>query len=106
MKTLMKLDDFGLLIWFLDDGTLITNPQSGLSARFATNCFSLSEHKTIKKWFWKVFKIEVVISPHLHKKKTTYFLRLNSNNTKNLMSLFSEFYYEIPECMRYKLFKP
>lgn len=96
-KILNKLNDIGLLIWFMDDGCITKDRE----ARIATNCFSESEHKTIKKWFFQKYKIDTTISFNSHNK--SYFLRFRVSETNKLFKIFEQFMEDIPECMKYKL---
>ena len=95
-RYLNKIDVFGLLIWFLDDGCVSKDKD----IRLGTDYFSLSEQKAIKIWFWQKFRIQCTIS--FNRTKKTYFLLFNTLNGKRLMRLFVEYIKEIPECMLYK----
>ncbi len=101
MKTLKFLDPLSILLWYLDDGTLSRK----IEMRLCTKAYSLPEHKTMKVYFWKKYRIETKIAKftHKHTGKTYYFLRFNKNNSKKLNSLFEPFINDIPECMKYKL---
>jgi hypothetical protein len=101
MKTLKLLNPLSILIWYLDDGTLTIDKEM----RLCSNAYSLSEHKTMKSYFWKNYRIETKIAKftHKHTGKIYYFLRFNVENSKKLRNLFEPFIDEIPECMRYKL---
>ena len=95
-RYLNKIDVFGLLIWFLDDGCVSKDKD----IRLGTDYFSLSEQKAIKIWLWQKFRIQCTIS--FNRKKETYFLLFNTLNGKRLMRLFIKYINEIPECMLYK----
>lgn len=95
-KCLNELDNFALLVWFMDDGCITKDKE----ARIATNGFTLSEQKAIKIWFWQKFKIETIISRNCL--NNTYFIRFNVLNSKRLMRLFIEFIKDVPNCMLYK----
>jgi len=99
-KLLNKIDIYSLLIWYLDDGSYIDNGNGSKRCGFATNCFSLSEHKAIKIWFWQRFKLDVNILQHTN---NTYHLRFNVKNSKRLLEMFKGYINEIPPCMHYKL---
>lgn len=101
-KTLNKITDFGLLMWYLDDGYLsvIRKPNGDIKEYrtfIYTNCFTLHEVNLIKKWF----EYKHDISPNINKKEGKYILYFNSSKTRKLMSIFSKF--DIPECMKYKI---
>lgn len=95
-KVLNELDNFGLLIWYLDDGCITKDKE----ARIASNDLTLSEHKSLRIWFWQKYRITTIIS--YNKTADCYFLRFNVANTRKLFDLFREFKDEIPECVRYK----
>lgn len=96
-KILNLLNPYSILIWYLDDGCLTKDK----AYRFATNCFSLGEHRAIKRWLWKRFRIRSTIYHNTN--KNSYFLGLNVSSSKILHSLWSEFLPEIPKSMNYKL---
>jgi hypothetical protein len=107
-KILDKVGVLGLLVWFLDDGCLVPidkekRKRSGTSIRFATNCFTESEHKAMKKWFWQKWRIRVQIDKNNH--NNSFFLRLRTKDTYSLLDLFEPYMQEIPECMHYKLLR-
>ena len=101
-KTLNKITDLGLLMWYLDDGYLsIIRKSNGDIKEYRTfiytNCFTLGEINLIKKWFENKHDI----SPNINTKEGKYILYFNSSKTRKLMSIFNDF--EIPECMKYKI---
>lgn len=107
-KILNKIGVLGLLIWFLDDGCLVPVDRekrrlNGTSIRFATNCFTESEHKTIKKWFWQKWRIRVLIERNSH--NDSFYLRLRAKDAYKLLDLFEPYIEEIPKCMHYKLIR-
>lgn len=99
-KLLNKIQPLAILIWYLDDGHLTKDKM----ARIATNCFSLSENKTIKRWFWHKYRIKAIIYHNIYTKYSTYFIGFNVNDTKKFFELFKPFKSSIPECMHYKLY--
>jgi len=96
------LDDFGLLIWYLDDGHYHKRDKN---IRLCTNGFSFEEQQTIKDWFIEKYNIK----PKIHKNKNPknypgkvwYYLYFTVYDTKKLINIFKKF--EIPDCMKYKL---
>lgn len=97
-EVLNKINSFGLLIWYLDDGSYHLRDKS---SRLHTNCFTYEEHLVMKEWFEQNFGI----SPTIHKfkdqvGKTVYYLNFSVSETIKLYDLFRDF--EIPECMKYK----
>jgi len=95
-KVLNELNNFGLLIWYIDDGCITKDKE----ARIASNDLTLSEHKSLRIWFWQKYRITALIS--YNKTADCYFLRFNVANTKKLFDLFKEFKDDIPECVKYK----
>lgn len=95
------LNEFGLLIWYLDDGTYHKRDKN---IRLYTNGFSYNEQLTIKKWFQLKYNIDPSIHTVRKKEypgKFWYFLYFTVKDSKKLLNLFKNF--EIPECMHYKL---
>lgn len=99
-KLLNKMDIYSLLIWYLDDGSYVDNGNGSKRCSFATNGFTLSEHKAIKIWFWQRFKLDVNILRHPN---NTFYLRFNVKDSKRLLKMFESYINEIPQCMYYKL---
>lgn len=99
-KLLNKINIYSLLIWYLDDGSLIDNGNGSKRCSLATYNFTLSEHKAIKIWFWQKFKLDVNILPHLNK---SFYLRFDVKNSKELLRMFIDYVNEIPRCMHYKI---
>lgn len=103
-KLLNEIDTFGLLIWFLDDGTTqfpTSKNKRSFSTRLATYCFSLNENRAIKIWLWQKYRIESRIQyDKIHKQN---YIVINSINSKKLLFLFKKFKNKIPKCMLYKL---
>lgn len=102
MKFLMKLSPLALLIWYLDDGTLTQDKE----ARIGSYRYSLSEHRTIKKWLKQQYGIDAIIAPYNIKGKVNrFFLRMRVKDSKLLFTLLNEYFSEIPPCMHYKFIK-
>lgn len=110
MKTLNLFTPTSLLFWYLDDGTLNYEKRA---ITISTNCFTIGEVQTIKKWFWHRWKIK----SNLHLSQGTVrgetkswpIMRISSSYTEKFLSLISTslFFKELPECMVYKFkFKP
>jgi len=95
-RYLNNINDFGLMVWFMDDGGVAKDKD----IRIATNGFSLSENKSIQKWLWQRYGIETNIS--FNSSNKTYFLRFNVLNSKKLMRLFEKYIRFLPDCILYK----
>ncbi len=97
-----QLNDFGILIWFLDDGSL--NKRDKVMY-LHTNGFSYSEQLIIKNWFKGKYKLNPKnyksIGTKKYNGKVWYYLYFTVKDTKKLLSLFNNF--EVPDCMKYKL---
>lgn len=98
-RYLNKLDLLGIATWYMDDGSYSIKNKSMV---LCTNGFSLSENRTIQKWFWQKFKIECKISKTTKKEtgKIYYYLRFCVKDTIKFQDLISK--YMIPS-MQYKL---
>ena len=96
------LNDFGLLIWYLDDGSY---HKRNKMCYLYTNGFSCKEQDIIKGWFTEKYditpKICRITDSKRHPGKCWYHLYFNVSDTKKLLTLFRKF--EIPNCMKYKL---
>jgi len=102
-EILNLLDDFGLLIWYLDDGSYHKRDHC---IYLYTNSFSLEEQNIISRWFVQKYNIKpriIKIRKNITNKQLDdcYFLRINTSDTKRLLEIFSKF--EVPNCMNYKL---
>ena len=91
-KWLNKLTPLGLCIWWLDDGSLITNNKGIL----CTESYSYDEHLLIVRYFRKVWKIDLKII----KRNLGYRLLFNTTELKKLLMIVLPY---IPvRCMLYK----
>src|SRR3989344_6831389 len=57
-KWLNKLTPLSLAIWWLDDGSLISNGKRGV---FCTDSFSLEAQKLLSRYLFKVWNVKVAI---------------------------------------------
>ncbi len=101
-EILNLLDNFGLLIWYLDDGSYKKRDKNMV---LHTNGFSFEEQLIIKSWFKEKYNITPYIQKSSDLKrypnKFWHYLCFNVNDTKKLINIFKNF--EIPDCMKYKL---
>lgn len=102
-KTIEDIDAFGLLIWYLDDGCLAKPREKDKNGtvRLHTNAYPLPMQRIFVKWFWKKFRIEAKIQ--YNSTHGSHFLRFNTIESTQFLSLFYPFVAEVPECMNYKL---
>ncbi|MBU0461325.1 MAG: hypothetical protein KJ574_01930, partial [Nanoarchaeota archaeon] len=84
-EVLGLLDTFGLLIWYLDDGTYDRRDKS---ITIYTNCFKFKEQMMMKEWFASKFGIEPKIRKLInrHGGEPYFCLRFNTKDTNNLVN--------------------
>jgi len=105
-KTLKYLDEFGLLIWYLDDGCLVKDKRElikGKTINIYSDAYSLSEQKIIKRFLWKRFRLEAKIQ--FDKTHNIYYIRFNRKESLRIFSIFQGFYASLPKSMLYKIDK-
>lgn len=102
-KTIEDIDAMGVLTWYLDDGCLTKKRETDKNTyvRLHTNAYPLSMQRIFVRWFWKKFRIKVKIQ--YNSTNGSHFLRFNTAESIQFLSLFIPFITEIPECMHYKL---
>jgi hypothetical protein len=107
---LSSLNPLGLLLWWLDDGSLtIHQKNNGSISRFGylnTQGYGLDGNKIIQQKLYELFLLEVTI--HVDSKsgfarQDHYRLYLNAINMRRLIDLVRGFIPWIPREMRYKL---
>lgn len=118
LELIDKLDLFGLLIWFLDDGSMGYNSGS----LYATLCISgfggrILEKECVERVavllrnkFGLNFKVcapkpRVTTFSHGVVGNQMFSLNLNSKETEKFLRMMSEFVEDVPQCMLYKLGK-
>lgn len=79
------LDGLALLIWWLDDGSLVANGRRGC---FCTNGFSFETQNTLQQYLLERWEIKTTIGKVKAEKKNTIYYRLYLNNT-NLKKVFA-----------------
>ena len=100
---LKQLTDFGLYLWYLDDGYLNIryDKNTGKVKEYRifiyTNSFKLDEQILIQKWFAERYNI----SPNINKKSNGHILYFNSSKTRELMKILNPFSHLVA-CMEYK----
>lgn len=85
-KWLNNLTPLSLAVWWLDDGSLITNGRRGV---ICTDSFSYSEQKLLARYLLKVWNIKVHIGKirREYDGKTREYYRLWIRSSKELMKL-------------------
>lgn len=98
LKWLNKIDDFGVAVWYMDDGSA---NHSGII--FHTEGYSLKENQIIKNWINFKYKIKSKVLKYFKKSnnKSYYYIRLNRKDSSKLTNIIGK--YVIPS-MRYKLY--
>src|SRR3990167_9198192 len=101
-RVLDMLGIVGILVWYLDDGTMVwpDGLKRSLNFRLATYCFGRSGNKIIRAWFWKRYGIRVLLTfDCIH---DSWYLRARKIDTKKFLDLISGETKTIPQCMKYK----
>lgn len=95
---LNRLEELGLSIWYMDDGSL--NNQRVIN--FNTYTSDYSEHVGIQKWFREKWNIETKIMGRNRNNKVQYYIHLNTLNSKKLIDIIAKYVLQI-ESMKYKI---
>src|SRR4030042_3942664 len=99
-KWLNYLDEKGLAIWFMDDGSLTKRGKSGYMS-LHINSFNRKEHDIIIKYFKQQWKLNPILRTVKRKdQKQSYFLTFNPNETRNLINIIKPY---ICNSMLYKV---
>jgi len=94
------IDEFGLAIWYMDDGHKEKNKKSGY---LNTLCFTLNENKMIVEWLWNKFDIRanvVKAGKSRNGKDSLYRIRLCSSTWDRFCSIIESY---ILEELKYKI---
>ena len=98
---LNKVNDFGLAIWYMDDGSYSKRDHN---CSLYTNGFTYEENLIIKKYFetkWNIFpKIYIHKEIKRYPNKKWYFLNFNVAETKKLIKIIKPY---IHSSMKYKI---
>lgn len=95
LEWLNQVTEFGLAVWYMDDGSITNN-----SSSFHSEGFSLEENELLCHWLSTKFGIECKVLNYTKNDHELYYISLSRNGTKRLAALISKF---VPYCMRYKL---
>lgn len=101
-KILDQITDFGLFLWYLDDGYLnIRRYPDGKIKEYRiflyTMNFEFNEVVMIRDWFIEKYNI----SPNINKKQNGYILYFNSKKTRDFMEIINKYYNLVP-CLNRK----
>ena len=98
-----RITPFGLLLWFLDDGTFFIRKQRKGSiqryAKISTEKFDFNSHLRIQKMFKNRFDIEVKIH---NSKNNTFHIYFNASNFKKFFDLVRPYLDTLPKSMLHK----
>ena len=101
-KILNSITDFGLFLWYLDDGYLNVRyyPNTDKIKEYRmflyTMNFTIDEVKTIQAWLERKYDI----SPNINRKQNGYILYFNSSKTRKFMEIIEPFYNLVPSLNR------
>lgn len=98
LEYLSNIDEFGLAIWWMDDGSLCKH-KGNRWGKLCTECFNYEEHILLQKYFKDKWGINVSIK---QEKNKYYFIRFNVRALKRLFSLIYKYILHVP-CMIYKI---
>ena len=92
-KWLNQLTPLSLVLWWLDDGSIIANGRKGV---FCTDAFSEAENKILKQYLFKVWKIRATLGKvtRVYKGETKTYWRLwlrSTNELKKLLQIILPF---------------
>ena len=90
-----KINNFGLAVWFMDDGST-----SNGMARFNSQGFDKEQNQLLADWLLYKWGLKCRVVPTSKRGKKLYFLQLGRASTKILAGLIAKY---IPPSMRYKL---
>lgn len=107
---LNNINEFGLLLWFLDDGQFHVSFKNNKAKRFGylnTQSFSYEENLSIKNMFKTRFDIDLRVHKddsgfENHKKSIYYRLYFNANNFRKFFDIVRPFLNYIPKEFYYK----
>lgn len=95
-----EIDELGLSIWYLDDGSY--NKKYGGQCSLSTDAYSLEENEIIKEFIEFKFNIKSSITKHYDKRYDKYryrilFSKAEGEKLRNIVSKYT------PECLKYKI---
>lgn len=107
---LNNINNFGLLLWFLDDGQFHVSTKNNKTKRFGylnTQSFTYDENMKIKNMFKSRFNIDLAIhinssSTTIEKNKKYYRLYFNAENFRKFFDIVREYLPYIPKEFYYK----
>jgi len=97
---LYQIDDYGLYIWYLDDGSLLPNN----TIIICTDNFTYEDNLHIQKYFLDVFNVETKIFTVPGLTEVHYRQRINPSGFEKFIGIINKYKDEV-ESMKYKLEK-
>ncbi len=102
-EILDNVDDFGLAIWYMDDGHLDSNSKK--AGYLNTLCFTLEENKTIVDWLWQKFEVRanvVKAGKSRNGKDILYRIKLSAKTFNRFCNIIRPY---VIDSLKYKLCK-
>jgi recombination protein RecA len=101
-KALSYVTDYGLALWYCDDGSGYHKKNkagsiTSVMTRISTYC-TLEEAEILKKWFKDRYDIDVKFDTD--KRNGLISLRFNTTDSKKFVSIIAPY---VPQCMKYKI---
>ena len=97
---LYQINDYGLYIWYLDDGSLLPNK----TVVFCTDNFTYEDNIIIQQYFLDVYNLHTRIFTAPGKTEIHYRQRINPSESTKFFNIIDKFYEEV-DCMKYKFNK-
>ena len=94
-RVLQNIDDLGVAVWFMDDGSNYCG-----SLTIHTESFSYNSQLLFQQFFKEKYGLDTHISKCTKNHKVYYFLVFTKESSKKLSSIIGQY---VPEIMRYKL---
>lgn len=88
-EAIKHLNEYGLAIWFQDDGSTSQNNSSTITSRFHTESWEIEDIKAVQETLLTKWGIET--SLRTYKKGKYNYLQLNKDNTSRLFNVIAPF---------------
>ncbi|MBI5061137.1 MAG: hypothetical protein HZB67_02385 [Candidatus Aenigmarchaeota archaeon] len=99
-KILDEIDEFGLAVWYCDDG----NYRLRFGSCVISTCsFTLEENREIKKWLKNKWDLDCVIRTLKRNNHKYFYLEFDVNNANKFLLLIKNFILSMPDCVWYKV---
>ncbi|MDK2821847.1 MAG: recombination protein RecA [Clostridia bacterium] len=100
-KWINELNELGLAVWYMDDGSFNKNPNS-LQCTISSDNFTEEENYQLKEFLKQRFSIEAKVQELKDKRYNIlrYRLRINRHEADKLFELIRKY---VPQCMKYKI---